>query len=177
MNNSKRVLFALIFVSFFAWLIGCNKSNDNPSNVAVAENSMSYEINGAETKFTTCIADIQSTDSFMTVSISALSNDDTTRALSITLGSSYAIKSGFTFNESTSSSNAEGFISYLENTKGYHSLTINENAAAKVEVKITERTSTNVKGTFTGKLYAQEDQQAAPYVITGGQFNAKIIQQ
>ncbi|HTE33157.1 MAG TPA: hypothetical protein VK666_22390 [Chryseolinea sp.] len=177
MNNSKRILVALIFVSFFAWLIGCNKSKDNPLNLTVAENSMSYELNGGETKFTTCTADIHSTDSFMTVSISALSNDDTTRAISITLGSSYAINGGFTFNESAASSNAEGFISYLENTKGYHSLTLNENAAAKVEVQITERTSTNVKGTFTGKLYAQDDQQAAPYVITGGQFNAKIVQQ
>lgn len=176
MTSRHLSLAFLALASFFAFVIGCKKTSDD-GEVNVAESTMSYRMNGNENKFTTCIAIEQSGGALNTLSISALTATDPDKALAITMASSEQIKAGFTFNQTSISDNAQGFISYLQATKGYVTLTTEDRQSALVEVHIIEKTATHVKGTFTGKLYSQDVVSETPaYTVTEGQFNAKIEQ-
>jgi hypothetical protein len=174
MTNTSRLLGVLVFATFLAYLIGCNKNSDD-AGVNLAESTMSYKIDGHENKLTTCIATAQSGGTLTNLNISALTATDSSKALSITMASDGEIKTGFTFNQGSVTDAAEGFISYVENSKGYITMTTHDKSTARVEVHITERTATNVKGTFTGKLFSQDSASETPvYTITEGKFNAKI---
>src|SRR5438128_1037487 len=118
MSNTSRLLGVLVFATIIAYLIGCNKNSDE-AGVNVAESTMSYKIDGKANTFTTCIATVQSGGTLENLNISALSSTDLSKALSITMGSDNEIKTGFTFNQSSVTDAAEGFVSYLENSKGY----------------------------------------------------------
>ncbi|MEP7257611.1 MAG: hypothetical protein ABI687_04475 [Flavitalea sp.] len=177
MNTRHLGLGLLTLASFFALVIACKKTSDN-GDVKLAASTMTYKINGNENKLTTCIAIEQTEGGFHHLGISALTISDADKALAITMASSAEIKAGFTFNQSSISDNAQGFISYLEASKGYVTVTTEEKTTSIVEVHITEKTATYVKGTFTGKLYDQDTDSDTPaYTIAEGQFNASIQQQ
>ena len=173
--SRRHLSLALVVLStFFAFVIGCKKTSEK-EQISVPESTMTFKINGNQTKFTTCIA-IEETGSAMhTLSISALTISDPNKALAITMASDAAIKTGFTFTQTSINDDAQGVISYLEDEESYMTFTKQDNPSAVFEVKVTEKTSTHVKGTFSGKLYSQgDDSESAAFTITEGQFNAKI---
>lgn len=175
MTSRQLSLSLFTVVTFFAFVIGCKKTSDD---AGAPESTMVYAINGSDAKLTTCIAIEHTLDGSNRLEISALSGSDLNKALSINMVSNGEIKTGFTFNEKSITASGQGTISYAESTGTYLTKTSEDLATSLYDVRITEKTATSVKGTFTAKLYSMDASSETPaYTITKGQFNARIQRQ
>lgn len=178
MLNTKRGLSLIVLVSLFALTIACKKSSD--SGVNIPESTMSFKMSGTDESFTNCVAVAMVEDSVNILTITGLTSSDASKSLTIMVGSKDAISTGFTINQDDVADTEEsiGIVNYLENSTTFSTLSVSDTASSQFEIHITEKTSTNVKGTFSAKLFAEDgDGQAAAYTVTEGKFNAKIQDQ
>jgi hypothetical protein len=175
MLNTKRGLGYLLVSTLFVFT-ACEKSSDD-SGVNIPESTMSFTLNGTAKTFNNAVAVQMVQDTVNLLTITGLTGTDSSKTLTVLVGSKGDITSGFTVNQTSfgGSEQSMGIVNYFENSKGYSSFGMPDESAAQVEIHITEKTASNVKGTFTAKLFSEdEDDQASPYLVTEGKFNAKL---
>ena len=172
-----RTLSFLLLVSFFAFTVACKKSSDDSNNVA--ESTMSFKVDGAATTYSTCLASFYAEDSSTILAVAAASGADANASsMSFGLTSTSAISSGFKITENYNTDDSKGFLNFVTDHKAYSTINASTSDVVQLAVTISERTSTNVKGTFSGKLYSEDNMGGGSFkTVTEGKFNAKISQQ
>jgi hypothetical protein len=175
MSSTKRSLSFILFISLFAFT-SCKKSSDD-SGVNIPESTMSFKLNGTVKTFSNAVAVSTVQDSINVIAITGLAGSDASKTLTVMIGSKGQIGSGFSIDQTAIDGNevSIGIVNFLEDSKGYSSVAISDSAVTQFNIHVTEKTSTHVKGTFTAKLFSEEeDSQTATYVVTEGKFNARI---
>jgi len=181
MTNAKRILPSILLASLFAFTVSCKKSSDDavtPPEVEMAESTMTFKLDGTAKTYTDCVAVGQTMDDISGLSItgSVLTVDDD--FLSVYVGSKTAVATGYSANKVffDGGSKIQATIGLAKTGVNYTTVFTTDLSKMAIEVHITERTATNVKGTFSGKVYSEDQDDTKAYVVSEGKFNAKMIQ-
>ena len=172
MKKTSQLLMAILLVALA--FTSCKKSSDNPN--ASSTPSMKFTANSSAINYNTCFAADATAGSIKQTLITGnngtIANPgNSTFELDILAGLS-ALKAGQTYPASTTFNQANSAaLMYFPNQNDFFAT---QPGNAEGAVSITDVTSDIIKGTFSGKLYTQDDFEGKnlKYTITGGTFVA-----
>jgi hypothetical protein len=171
MKKISKPFIAILFIALA--FNSCKKSSDNsPSGT-----SMKFTSNGTGISFNSCVevdATVGDQKQVLITGINITNGKPGTSSFELEIAHDVAtLKAGQTYPVASSFSQAESstLFFFTSETGAFNTQPGNPQGA----VSITEVTSTNVKGTFSGKLFAEDDftGEHALYTITNGSFTAK----
>ncbi len=176
MTNATRSLRILLISSLFAITIACKK--DKADSVNLAESTMTFKIDGVAKTYNTVTAFETVEDSTYVLKVMGVTSGDLTNYVHVYVQHTASIPAGFKVTETYAGGNEDkllGIVGYAKDELAYANINIEDKTKQQVEIHITERTATKVKGTFSGKLYSEDEADTKAYLLTEGKFNALLI--
>ncbi|ASU32498.1 hypothetical protein [Mucilaginibacter xinganensis] len=166
----KLILPALLI----GLLFNSCKKNDSGSSPGMA---MKFNCNGKAISFNSCYAEattVGNTSEVMITGVNITNSKHGTTSFEVALTHDFnTLKSGQTYpiGRSISQVDAATLFYFTTATNVFNTQPGNTEGT----VTVTEVTSATVKGTFSGKLFAEDDLegQSMVYTITNGEFTAK----
>jgi hypothetical protein len=169
-NTSKLIILSLIATLSFT---ACKKDSTTPKPTS-SSYSMKLTLNGSPVSYSICLAaDITASGvkQFNILGSNPTGNDSFAVAV---IDDITTLKAGQTFTGETSYTEPNGLnISYFAADNSIYDTVLSDQTST---LTITEVTSTEIKGTFSGKLYAFDDTAGTSlkYTITNGTFTAEL---
>ena len=179
MLNSIRILVSVAFCAVLGLFLSCTKSTSSSPEPQVTHNfKMSFRENGVVKTFDSCVANVGEHDGVHYTYVSAkFDTIDDFRAMYLYMIDTASIEKGFAgTNDVTNYSHVS--VEYIHGKRYYNArisldgLTISPN-----EVRITENTSTEITGSFSGKLYSDVVNDSVENIITEGKFTAIVVRE
>ncbi|SHN34748.1 hypothetical protein [Mucilaginibacter sp. OK098] len=169
-NTTKLLLGALLVAIIFN---SCKKSDSN----SPTGTSMKFTSNGAAVSFNSCVAisaTVGNTSEVLITGINITNAKPGASSFEVELTHDInTLKAGQTYPVASSFSQLDAStLYYFTNASDVFNT---QTGNAQGTVSITEVTSTSIKGTFSGKLFAENDFTGTTvlYTITNGSFTAK----
>ena len=171
MKKIPKLLVAILFIAVI--LNSCKKSDSN----SPTGTSMKFTSNGAAVSFNSCVAvsaTVGTTSEVLLTGINITNAKPGVSSFEVELTHDVnTLKAGQTYPAAGSFSQLDASTLFYFTTESDVFTTQPGNAQGTVS--ITEVTSSSIKGTFSGKLFAEDDFTGTTvlYTITNGSFTAK----
>ena len=139
---------------------------------------MTFKMDGTANTYTGCVAVNQTIGDISGLAITGNATAADEDFLSVYVGSKTAVATGYSANKVffDGGSQIQATIGFAKGGTNFTTVFASELSKMAIEVHITERTATNVKGTFSGKVYSEDEDDTKAYVVSEGKFHAKMIQ-
>lgn len=172
-NTTKLFILSLLIGSLFT---ACKKDSSTPKPTS-SSYSMKLTLNGSPVSYNTCIAaDITANGLKQFNILGSNTSGNDSFAIGV-IDDITTLKAGQTFTGATSYTETNGLnITYFAADDTIYDTELSDQTST---LTITEVTSTEIKGTFSCKLYAFADPNdtSLKYTITNGTFTAEIPKQ
>jgi len=172
MKKLSKLFIAVLFTAIA--FTSCKKNSDN----SPAGSTMTFTANGKAVTFNTCVAVTASLNDVEQVMITGTNlTNGSPGVVSFEVEITHALatlKAGQTYPVGTSFAQQNASVFYYFTSSD--NVAVSQPGKPVGTVTLTEVTSTSIKGTFSGKLFAQDDFDGTTllYTIAGGSFTAKI---